>query len=166
MRWLEFLGIVPKGDHSALRIDSPEYWSVDATMDGAAYFRALARLAPEGAIAYLEGSTEDRVPKLLTPLQIANPKQVAIGTIMPASDLYHVPATPTVLASLAELIEQQGITTPAIHTVLYRGDQVLLSWYDAFSREPMALSSTFSEAQVQDFAGALGVDYRWHGDRA
>jgi hypothetical protein len=161
MRWLEFLGILPKGDHAALRLQESEHWILTPTKDGAAFFRALAALAPPGSLLYLEGSTEKYVPRLLEPLQVSNPSQVGIGTIMPPSDLYHVPATADVLLPLAEVVERHGIAIPAIHVVVYRDNQVLLSWYDAFTDDPICLSSMLVEEQVRAFADSLGLTYSW-----
>lgn len=161
MRWLELLGILPKGDHASLRFTEPEHWEVGATNDGAAFFRGLSRLAPAESILYVEGSTESHVPKYLAQLPVARARQVALGTIMPPSDRCQVLASPEHLEGLAKVIEEHRIPVPAIHVVLHDAERVLVSWYDAFTDDPMFVSSGFTEQQVRDFAGAIGVGHRW-----
>jgi hypothetical protein len=143
-----------------IRLAEPQYWIVDATHDAAAFYRALIQFSPEGAIVCLEGATESNVPALLQDRRSSNPTMVAAGTIWPKSDFYHVDATSQNLEDLADMIEQHGIAMPAIHTHLYRGEQMLLEWYDAFADEPFWVSGTIDESVVGTFANGLGSSYR------
>ncbi len=161
MRFLEWLGIVPKDQRHAIRITDPECWLVESTHSSAAFYRALETLAPPGSIVYLEGTTESEVPMFLKARQSPNSRPVALGTILPASDRYHMPATNENLIALADLIERYRIALPAIHTHLYLDQHVLLEWYDAFTDDPIYLSASIPEAEVRRFADALGARYRW-----
>jgi hypothetical protein len=92
---------------------------------------------------------------LLLTIPADHPRQVAIGTVLPASDIYHVPATAHNLNALADLIDRYGIALPAIHTHLYDEQGMILEWHDAFT-QPMLISSRIPEAQVRQFADAIG----------
>jgi hypothetical protein len=161
MHLLEFLGLVPKGNHSALRFSEPEHWAVGATKDGAAFFRSLVPLAPRASVLYLEDTTDPRFPQLLTPLEVPKPTQVQLATIFPKPDYYHVPATGEVLNALATLTEASGTAFPAIHVALYDEAGLLLSWLDAFFDDAMRLSGRLAEDQVRAFAARLEVSYWW-----
>ena len=161
MRLLEWLGIVPRDQREAIRLLEPECWCVAPTQNAAAFCRALAELAPPDSVLYLEGSTEDQIPAFLEQRQVPNPTPVALGTLLPRSDRYHIAATAQNLSGLSQLIDAYRIPIPVIHVILYRGRQVLLEWYDAFTDDPMYVSPTMPEARVESFARALGSEYRW-----
>jgi hypothetical protein len=155
MRWLEILGILPRGDSEALRLSPEGAWEVAETKDGAVFYRALYHLTTPTAVLYLEGSTEDQVPRFLKTIPAPHPRQVAIGTVFPASDVYHVPATRANLDALADLIDRYRIPLPAIHTHLYDDEGMILSWHDAFT-QPMLIDSRVAEETVRAFANAIG----------
>ena len=160
MRWLELLGLVPKDQRNAIRLADTECWRVEPIRDAAAFYRAIISFAESGTVLYLEGSTEKRVPRLLEPRQISDPIPIALGTLWPVSDHYHVAATEGNLRELADLIDAYGIALPAIHTHLYRGRKVLLEWHDAFTDDPMFIAADVPESDVRALAGSLGCNYR------
>ena len=161
MRWLEWLGIVPKDQRDAIKLTDRACWLVEPTQNPAAFYRALGALATTGSIVYLEGSTESEVPKFLEARESLDSMPVALGTILPASDRYHMPATPDNLIGLATLIEAHRIALPAIHTHLYKDGKVLVEWYDAFTDDPIYVSASIIETEVRRFAEALASRYRW-----
>ena len=156
MRWLEVLGIVPRGDAQALRLTDRDPWEVGQTRDAAAFYRALHHLATATSVLYMEGSTEEQVPQFLETVPAEHRRQVAIGTVFPASDVYHIPATRENLTALADLIDRYGIALPAIHTHLYDEQGITLEWHDAFTDSAMLVSSRVPEDQVRRFANAIG----------
>jgi len=158
MRWLEFLGIVPRGNSQALRLTDHDAWEVGETRDAAAFYRALHHLVTSTSVLYLEGSTEKHVPRFLDTVPAEHPRQVAIGTVFPSSDVYHVSATPHNLNALADLIDRYGIALPAIHTHLYDELGMILEWHDAFT-QPMLVSSRVPEEQVRRFANDIGQSF-------
>jgi hypothetical protein len=161
MHWLEVLGILPKGNHRALRFNEPAHWEVDGTPFASLFFRALSEWAPPGSVLYLEGSSSKRVARFLSTRQVSSPEQVAVGTIMPAPDKYHVAARTENLVSFADLIDEHRITVPVIHVVLYNQGRVILSWYDAFCGGAILVSSSIGESVVRHFAAATEMEYRW-----
>ena len=161
MRILEWLGILPRDQRDAIRLVDRECWCVAPTQNAAAFCRALAELAPPDSVLYLEGCTEDEVPKFLEQRQVPNPTPVALGTLLPTSDRYHIAATAQNLMGLSQLIDAYRITLPAIHVILYHHRQVLPEWYDAFTDDPMYVSAAIPEAIVESFARALGSEHRW-----
>ena len=161
MRLLELLGIVPKDQRGAIRLTDAECWSIDPTADGARFYRALSILTRPGAVLYVEDTCESEVASVLRAHQVQNPTPVALGTVLPRPNRYHVAATPENLRGLAVLIEAHRMPLPAIHTHLYHDQEVLLEWYDAFTDDPIYVAATVPEGDVRRFAEALHCQYRW-----
>ena len=88
-----FLGIIAKAERGGIRLDEPEPWRVSPTKDVELFVRALPLLTAEGSVAYFEGTGESHVAEYLRRLAIVPQVQVAVGTIWPRPDYYHVPVS-------------------------------------------------------------------------
>jgi hypothetical protein len=164
MRWLvHLLRVVPRHERQGIRLVDSECWRVEPTRDGALYFRALAALAPADSVLYMEDTTDRRVAAFLVDRRVENPVNVAIGTIWPAPDRHHIPATAENLQALAALIEEHSVALPAVHTHLYCGNDVILEWYDAFTDDPIYVSGQIPESALREFGGILSKEYAWAG---
>jgi hypothetical protein len=161
MRLLEMLGIIPKDQRGAIRLTDPECWRIEPTSDGARFYRALSILTRPGAILYVEGTCEREVTSFLRAHQVEHPTPIALGTVLPRPDRYHVAATLDNLRELAVLIQAHRMPLPAIHTHLYHEGRVILEWYDAFTDDPIYVSASVPEADIRCFAEALHCEYRW-----
>jgi hypothetical protein len=161
MRWLRWLGIVPEDQVAPIELREAECWRVEGTKDAAAFYRSLIPLASPGSVLYVEATTEKQVPAFLESRRVPDHPAIKQGTILPRSDRYHIPATAENLQQLAILIDRAGIVFPAIHTHLYKGDQVIVEWYDAFSNDPLFVSGSLPEEVVARFAQAIGSAYSW-----
>jgi hypothetical protein len=139
------------------RFAEPQHWRVPPQRDAAVWLRALPVLLPGGATLYLEGTTESQGAAWLAEHAIPEKLHIAAGTIWPKSDVYHIPLTPEMLESLAALVDRFGIACPAIHVHVHDDAQILLEWHDAFSADPMYVSTSIPEERVAAFAAALGV---------
>jgi hypothetical protein len=99
-----------------------------------ALLAAIDEVIPEGAVLYLEGTSI--VPDIRAFLE-AHPTEesepVGRGTSWPRPKTYHLPLTGSNLSQLRELAERHAEPEICDHLVVYRGDQVLLSAYDAGS---------------------------------
>jgi hypothetical protein len=65
------------------------------------------------------------------------------GTLWPRSELHHIPIRPDVMSALAGLAEARAEHDVAEHLIAYRGDEILLEWYDAIY-DPIFVSTTCS----------------------
>ena len=128
----------------------------ESNKDVERFVRALPLLVPEGSVAYFEGTGESHVAAYLGRVSIPAPVQVAVGTIWPRPDCYHVPVTVESIEALATYLEDAPAGFFCSHCHVYRNGEVLLEWYDAFMDDPLYMSRTMSETVVREFATNLG----------
>ena len=105
---------VPSEERDGIHLDiNTPQWKLSPAKDLPSFLRALAELAPEGAILYLEGGTPggDLLP-FLTERSVPEQAHVAMGTIWPRPKKFHVPATRDNLLALAELMEHAASPKP------------------------------------------------------
>ena len=150
-------GGVPKEEQDGICLDAPG-WELSATRDVERFLRALPLLAPEGAVAYFEGTGESHVTDYLTHIAMPAQTKVAVGIIWPKPDFYHVAVTVSAMEDLARFLEQNPTGYFCSHCHVYRDGVILLGWHDAFS-DPIYLSRTISENTVKTFAAAIGASY-------
>jgi hypothetical protein len=62
------------------------------------------------------------------------------------------------LEGLAELSEHHAEPEIAIHIHVYKGNKVLLEWYDATS-DPFRIAKEIGEEKVKEFCSKLGAEY-------
>jgi hypothetical protein len=107
-RWvllLDCLELSPDGNVVEYASKRPR--RVSPTKDVERFVRALPLLVPEGSIAYFEGTGESHVAKSLAQVSIPAQVQVAIGTIWPRPDYYHVPVSQDSMEALATFLEKE-----------------------------------------------------------
>lgn len=151
-----FLGLVPKSERGGIRLDEREPWCVGPTRDVKRFLRALPLLGPEGSVAYFEDTAESHVAAYLRRVAITPQVQVAVGTILPRPDIYHVPVTRESMEGLAGFLEASPAGFFCTHCHVYRDGVVLLEWHDAFINNPMYLSRIIGEDVVRGFASKIG----------
>ena len=83
-----------------------------------------------------------------------------MGTLWPKPLVDQLPATPENLRSLADLVENCAEPEVALHIHVYRENEVLLQWYDAFTGDSMCLSSAIEEEALRTFCDQLSLKYR------
>jgi len=151
-----FLARVSKSEPRGIRLGETEPWRVSPTKDVERFVRALPVLAPEGSLAYFEGTGEPHVAKYLTEVSVPAHVQVAIGTIWPRPDYYHVPVSQESMDSLAAFLDEAPAGYFCTHCHVYRNGSILLEWHDAFMDDPMYVSRAIDEHTVRAFADRLG----------
>ncbi len=161
MSWLsKLLKSLPeeerKGIHLDLRIP---HWKVSSPRQFPSFLRALIELLPQGSIAYLEGgSPRNKLKSFLDKRSIPEVSHLAMGTIWPRPQIFHLPATQENLLALADISEHYAEPEVAIHFHVYKDNRVLLQWYDAFSY-PMYISKEIPENKVKEFCVKLSSEY-------
>ena len=153
------LGRVPRGERGGISLRDKEPWRVNATRDVGMFLRALHLLVPDGSIAYFEDTGEKHVAEYLRKAAKEPPVSVALGTIWPRPDCYHVALTAGTAEGLANFLDQNPCGLFCVHLHVYRDRSVLLQWHDAFFDTPIYVSRSVDEQAVSRFASALGVQY-------
>ena len=133
-----------------------EPWCVSVTKDVERFVRALPLLVPDGGIAYFEDTAESHVERYLQGVSVPSHTKVAVGTIWPRPDCYHVPLTFETMEAIAAFLEKTPAGFFCCHCHVYRDGVVLLEWHDAFSDVPMYISRTIERESVAAFADRLG----------
>jgi hypothetical protein len=149
-------GAAPKEERDGIRLKDQEPWCVSPTKDVERFLRALPLLVPSGSVVYFEDTAESHVARYLGSVSIPAQAQLAMGTIWPRPDCYHVPLTAETMQNLAVFLEQNPAGFFCAHCHVYRDGVVLLQWHDAFINDPMYISRTIREDAVAKFAQALG----------
>jgi len=150
------LGGVPKDDRGGIRLAEPQPWEVSPTKDVERFLRALPLLAPVGTNVYFEGTGEAHVAKYLEGVAIEPPVQVAVGIIWPKPDCYHVPLTQATMGDLVSFLGRRPAGYFCTHCHVYRDRSMLLEWHDAFGTDPMYVSRTIEDSDLERFVAAIG----------
>ena len=149
-------GAVPKEEWGGIHLTDVEPWCVGPTRDVGRFVRALPSLMPSGSVVYFEDTAEAHVARYLQSVSVPAQLRVAIGTIWPRPDGYHVPLTAETMENLAAFLEQNPAGFFCTHCHVYRDGVVLLQWHDAFINDPMYISRSIGADAVAGFAQALG----------
>jgi hypothetical protein len=149
-------GAVPRKEWAGLHLSDTEPWCVSPTRDVERFVRALTALMPPGSVVYFEDTAEPHVRRYLESVSVPSQVRLAIGTIWPRPDCYHVPLTAETMEALATFLDKNPAGFFSAHCHVYRGSVVLLEWHDAFIDVPMYISRTISADAVTRFAEALG----------
>ena len=147
--------LVSEWDES-LHLAGRTYWNLKGVTDPRVFFRHLPRIFPHGMTLLIEGleiglsakSLYEEYPAIYT-------KKVACDTMSPTPDSYHVEFSADFSDRLCRLIESQGLAAAFYHFKGYSESEVIFVFHDAFEGE-LVLSSSLSEAVVQEFASGLG----------
>jgi hypothetical protein len=135
-------------------------WEIEGPRTFQDLFHALQGWLEEEAFLYFEGGSPDAdLLSFLSTHSVPEQLHLAMGTILPRPRIFHLPARPGLLQVLSRLMETRAEPELAIHFHVYKGDGVLLEWYDAFDL-PMRLRGDLPEARVRLLAERLGKAYR------
>ena len=157
----KLFGATPREQLKGISLDHNSAWEISPASDLPAFLRALPQILPPDSILYLEGATPPKELKAFLKARcIPERSHVAMGTIWPKPQTFHLPATEQNLPELAQLAEKLATPQAAVHLHVYAGDKVVLEWYDAFWKDPLHLSSVIPEAEVGSFCSALGLKYK------
>ncbi len=117
----------------------------------------IAPLLDNSETVFIEGtSISKEAEKLYTKYKRPGKYLPAKGVIWPKSKTFTCDASIEFLNELAELSQNKAEPELFDHFFIYRGQNPILEWWDAFS-DPMILSSAVSESDVYNFAGKLGL---------
>jgi hypothetical protein len=159
MKWLQrVLGVTPPEKEEGMTWEG-SYWEVSPPKDLPAFLRGLADLVPEGSVLYLEvGSTSRALRSYLEERKAAEPAPVAVTTVWPRPERFHMTITRENLEGLAKLAERHRVSRRHIanHLHVYRDGKLLLQSYD-FGSDDFAISKDIPEERVKTFCAKLGL---------
>ena len=156
----KLFGVVPKEEREGAHLDHTKpHWTLIGPRDFSSLFHALDGWLPDGAILYFEGGSPDsEIWEFLNIHAVPARTHIAIGTIWPRPKIFHVPASKDVLIQLSEVMKNHAAPELAIHFHVFRNEEILLEWHDAFT-DPLWISGDISEESVKEFAEKLGTEY-------
>jgi len=136
------------------------YWEIDqGEVDSTAFFRALPRYFPYATTFYAEGTVISQdVVQCYKSHSEEGDYLPAAQTIFPKSDKYRCKFSKELMDDLASLSEHHAGTELLDHLSLYKNNEPLLEWHDAFDNI-ILVSQTVAEDNVRSFAGELGLGY-------
>jgi hypothetical protein len=111
-------------------------------------------------VVYFEDTAEAHAAEFLQSQSIPAPIRLAVGTIWPRPDCYHVPLTTETMEAMSAFLEAHPAGFVCAHCHVYRDRTVLLEWYDAFMSVPLRVSRTLPIEVVEAFARSLGSSVR------
>jgi hypothetical protein len=137
-----------------------ECWEVFGRIDSAQFFRVLSTTVPDATTIFLEGnSIADDVHNFLGTFTDIGTYTPEPGTIWPRSWKLRVRFASEVLGGLSDLAENHAEPEICDHLHVYRYDDRLMEWYDAFT-DPLFIAASVPESRVQRFCKLLRVEYR------
>src|SRR5215467_12631044 len=102
----KLFGATPREQLKGISLGPDAAWEVTPTPDLPAFLRALPQLVAPDSILYLEGGTPpEPVREFLEAHCVPEQSHVAMGTIWPRPQVFHLPATGENLCQLAQLAE-------------------------------------------------------------
>jgi hypothetical protein len=155
----KIFGVVPKEERDGIKLEASSVWEISPIKDTSLFLRNLKIIMPEGSVLYFEGTAEDKVESFLARKNIPDPIKVAVGTIWPKPNTFHIPLTDKNLNGLAVLIDKFSIAYLCDHIHAYKEATVLLEWHDAFIDDPMYVIPEIDETRIEKFCKNIGSTY-------
>lgn len=137
-----------------------EYWEIDqGKVDSTEFFRVLPKYFPDATTFYAEGTSisEDIVECYKSHLEEGS-YLPGRQTIMPKSEKYRCKFSKEFIEKLVSLSEHHAEPELLDHLSLYKNDEPLLEWHDAFANIILVPKSV-EEDIVGRFASHFGLSY-------
>ncbi|MHC4544155.1 MAG: hypothetical protein ACYTDW_06660 [Planctomycetota bacterium] len=144
-----------------ITLDMSACWEVaKGRKDCQICFRELPKLFPPSSTLCIEGtSIAEDVKSYLDAHRVKKITKVHLGTLWPRPSVYHVPCDEQTLSGLVKLAAKHAQPELADHLYVYKDQELLLEWNDAFS-DPIYISKKVSEDKVSSFCTAIKCTYK------
>lgn len=162
MGWLsKIFNYVPAKEREGILFGKEPLWLVSCCKDFPSFLRALKELFPLNTILYIEssGKPPNDIQSYIEARKPSQVTKVAMGTIWPRPQYFHLTITAENLEGLAQLAEKHYMMEIAVHLHVYYEGKMLLQWYDAFTA-PFYISLNISEDKVKQFCNKLGLQFK------
>ena len=136
------------------------YWEIDqGKIDSTEFFRALPVYFPDATSFFVEGTviSADVIELYKSHFEEGDYLPGA-QTIMPKSGKYRCKFSKKLMVELAALSENHAEPELLDHFSLYKGNDPLLEWHDAFANI-ILVPQTVAEENVRNFASHFGLGY-------
>jgi hypothetical protein len=159
MSWLsKILGYVSREERDGISLDKKPAWEISPPKNFPSFLRALLELVPEESILYIEGNAPEETENYLKERKTEDTFKIAMGTIWPRPEYFHMKITKENIEGLAKIEESHETPIGSIHLHVYKNNKVILSGYDAFL-DPFLISKEIPEDKIRSFSNKLGVTY-------
>jgi hypothetical protein len=161
MKWLyKIFNAVPPSERKGINLTDP-FWEITPIENIESFLLALPLLVPDNSILYLEGvGLRDNLRSFLEEINIVNDIKVEMGTIWPKPKCYQILITEKSMKELSEIAKKYVPCEVASHVHVYKDNNILLQWFDAFIDEPIFLSKDIAEENVKEFCNKTGTIYK------
>jgi hypothetical protein len=140
-----------------LRFDEDESLRLGRVHDFYALLRAIDEAMPRDATLYVEGtSIAPEVKDFLASREAREVHGIAPGTLHPKPEAFHLALGGSNLAELRSIAERHAEPEVADHFAVYRGNELLLTAYDA-GNDDVYVARSLSGQTVQALQRALGL---------
>jgi hypothetical protein len=143
---------------SSAYLQESQCWKVSGVRMAEEFFRALPILVPDATHMFLEGSPAPDIQQLLADAADGAVYGAPVGTIWSwpqKNGRFGVRASSELFVRLSEAASHLAEPEICDHLHLYRGQEALMQWFDAFS-EPMLVSKVVARERVERFASTVG----------
>src|SRR5438874_2376635 len=134
-------------------------WRISGVRDAAAFFRAIPLLTPNATHVFLEGApARDVVAGFAAHLDDQSDYAAPRGTIwsFPGRNRrFTLRASAALFAHLSEAAACHAEPEICYHVHLYRNDEPLVQWFDAFD-DPMLVARSVPRPQIERFCSEVG----------
>jgi hypothetical protein len=132
-------------------------WAISGIRSAEKFFLAIAQLVPEATHVFLEGSPDADVVALLSVHAASREYFARAGTFWSwprRNQRFSLCASFTLFSALAEAASRHAEPEICDHLHVYRDDQPLVEWFDAFL-DPVLISKAVPRVRVEQFCSAV-----------
>jgi hypothetical protein len=143
---------------SPVFLEESRCWKVSGVRTAEEFFRALSLLVPDATHMFLEGSPEPDIQEMLAESADGADYAAPLGTLWSwpqKNRRFSVRASPELFVRLSEAASHHAEPEICDHLHVYRGEEALVQWFDAFS-DPILVSKAVARERAERFASAVG----------
>ena len=134
-------------------------WVVTAPKDFSQFLLNVAQLLPPGSVLCIEACCSPRpVLDFLNARKVEPTIKLPRGTLLPRSEMFHLPVTEENLRQLDKVIAASDAGASPTHVQAYNGDSILLQWFDASAPDPIFVSKKIPENALREFCAKGGCE--------
>ena len=143
--------------NSPAMLDDADSWKVSGVRTAEEFFRAVPLMVPDATHMFLEGSPDPAIVALMIDVADETAYRAPIGTIWswPRNQRFSVRVSEGFFVRLAEAATHFAEPEVCTHVHFYRGQEILVQWFDAFS-DPLLISKSVPRERVERFCAAVG----------
>jgi len=137
---------------SGITIEGDQYWVLTPPQSISTFIGIMQKSFPQ-SILYLEGTSfPSDVFNQLKEISLEPEVEIARGTIWPKPDFFHISLTEENSKIIAEIFEKYDPADVCHHLNLYKNEQIILAWHDAFLDDPFLVHKDIEENTLKPFA--------------